>query len=140
MPAIKSAAEIAEKWARVTPTRQTDYESGVKAPLKDWAANTGAAEESWAQGVSQASGNRSFSKGVRKAGNEKWSRKTVEVGVGRWGAGVRAGAADYATGFEPMRQTIASVSLPPRYPKGDPRNIDRVAAIATALNAKKRAG
>jgi hypothetical protein len=140
MPAIKSAAEIADKWARVTPQRQTDYESGVKAPLKDWAANAGAAEDSWASGVSMAAGNRSFSKGVRKAGNEKWSRKTVEVGVGRWGAGVRAGTADYTTGFEPMRQTIASTALPPRYPKGDPRNIDRVAAIATALNAKKRAG
>ena len=140
MAAIKSEQEIAEKWARVTPTRAADYESGVKAPLKDWAINAGAAEDSWAMGVSSAAGNKSFSKGVRKAGNEKWSRKTIEVGINRWGPGVRAAASDYASGFAPYRQVLASLVLPARYPKGSPQNIDRVAAVAAALAAKKRTG
>jgi len=137
---IKDSAAIAEKWSRVTPQRQADYEAGVKAPGKDWATNTRNAADSWAQGVQQAAANGSFAKGVQAAGNEKWQRKTVEVGIGRWGAGVRAGGADYQAGFDPYRQTLASLTLPPRYPKGDPRNIDRVAQIASALHNKKVSG
>jgi hypothetical protein len=34
---------------------------------------------------------------------------------------------------------IANTVLPPRGPKGDPRNLDRVKAITTALRAKKLA-
>jgi len=137
---IKDSAAIAEKWSRVTPTRQADYEAGVKAPSKDWSTNTQNAKDSWAAGVSQAAANDSFSKGVRKSGTEKWQRKTIEVGIGRWGAGVRAGAPDYQSGFDPYRGVLAATTLPPRYPKGDPRNIDRVAAIANALHTKKVSG
>jgi len=137
---IKDSAAIAEKWSRVTPQRQADYEAGVKAPGKDWAANTRNAADSWAQGVQQAAANGSFAKGVQSAGTEKWQRKTVEIGIGRWGAGVRAGGADYQAGFDPYRQTLAALTLPPRYPKGDPRNIDRVAQIASALHNKKVSG
>lgn len=140
MAAIKSASEIAEKWSRVTPGRQSDYEAGVKTPTKDWAGQTEAAADNWADGVSKAAANKSFSKGVRKAGTAKWQRKVVEVGVGRWGPGVRAASADYQTGFEPYQAVISQTSLPPRYPKGDPRNIDRVARIASALHQKKLTG
>lgn len=140
MAAIKSAAEIAEKYSRVTPGRQADYEAGVKTPTKDWASNTEAAADNWADGVQKAAANKSFSKGVRKAGTAKWSRKVLEVGIGRWGAGVRAATSDYQSGFEPYQGVIAALALPPRYPKGDPRNIDRVARLASALHQKKLTG
>jgi len=140
MAQIKSASEIAKKWAEVTPTRQAFYEAGVKSPLRDWATNAAAAEDAWAAGVQEAAANKRFGAGVRKAGTEKWSRKVVEVGVPRWGAGVRAAAPDYEEGFRPYRDVIESVSLPPKYAKGDPRNIDRVAAIAMALHKKKVQG
>ena len=137
---IKSAADIAEKWSRVTPQRQADYEAGVKSPLKSWASGAEKAKDSWAGGVQQAISDDRFAKGVRRAGDAKWSRKTVEVGVGRWGPGVRAAGQDFAEGFGPYQGVIAALTLPPRYAKGDPRNIDRVAAIADALHRKKVAG
>ena len=140
MAQIKSASEIAKKWSEVTPTRQSFYEAGVKSPLRDWATNTAAAEDAWASGVQEAAANKRFGAGVRRAGTEKWSRKVVEVGVPRWGAGVRAAAPDYEEGFRPYRDVIESTSLPPKYAKGDPRNIDRVAAIAMALHKKKVQG
>ncbi len=140
MAQIKSASEIAKKWADVTPTRQSFYEAGVKNPLKDWATNTAMAADAWAAGVQEAASNRRFEKGVQKVGTEKWSRKVVEVGVPRWGTGVRAAAPDYENGFKPYRDVIESTSLPPKYAKGDPRNIDRVAAIASALHKKKVSG
>jgi hypothetical protein len=44
---------------------------------------------------------------------------------------------DYAKGFGPYANVIAATTLPPRYPKGDPRNIERVSAIAQALHQEK---
>lgn len=137
---IKGITEIAEKWSRVTPQRAADYEAGVKSPKKDWQANTAAAKDSYAAGVQKAVASGLFEKGVRRAGNEKWSRKTIEVGIGRWGAGVAAGGKDYEAGFGPYQATLSGLTLPPRYAKGDARNIQRVAAIATALHQKKISG
>ena len=137
MPKIIDTAAIAEKYGRVTPARQTDFENGVKAPMNDWKENTSAAEGNYNQGVQTAIANKSFGKGVAKAGTAKWQAKTIEVGVGRWGTGVRAGQADYASGFDPYAKVIAATTLPPRYPKGDPRNIDRVNAMSKALHTAK---
>jgi hypothetical protein len=49
------------------------------------------------------------------------------------------GSDDYEKGFAPYRDVIEQTALPPRFPKRDPRNIQRVSAIATAL-AKKKTG
>jgi len=137
MPKVVDTAAIAEKYGRVTPARAADFEAGVKAPMEDWAAKTSAAESNYAEGVQTAIGNKSFGKGVAKAGTAKWQRKTIEIGVGRWGTGVRAGQPDYQAGFDPYQKVIQATTLPPRYPKGDPRNIDRVNAMAKALHDAK---
>jgi len=137
MPKIKDTSMIAEKYGRVTPARQSDFEAGVKAPAEDWATKAKAAESNYEQGVQTAIGNKSFGKGVDKTGTAKWQRKTVEVGVGRWGTGVRAGQPDYQAGFDPYQKVIAGTTLPPRYPKGDPRNIDRVNSMSKALHDAK---
>jgi len=137
MPAIKSASEIARKWAEVTPRRDADYKAGVSAPMRDWAAETAAAEDRYASGVQDAITRGAFGVGVRNAGTEKWKRGALEKGVNRWGPGVRAAQSDYERGFAPYRDVIEGVSLPPRRRTGDPANIERVAAIAAALHAKK---
>lgn len=140
MPKVRTLQQIGEKWTRVTPGRQADYEAGVKAPKEDWAANTMAAEASYRDGVTQAAQEGRFGRGVRAAGTDKWSRKTIEVGVGRWGTGVRAGAQDYQDGFAPFRDTIERTTLPPRFPSGDPRNYERGQVLGTALHDKKVRG
>lgn len=137
MANIKDTAAIAAKWQRVTPQRTEDYDAGISNPAADWATQTKAAETRWKDGVQKAAGRGAFGKGVAGAGTEKWQRKSKEVGTRRWGEGVQAAQSDYAQGFAPYASTIASTNLPPRYPKGDPRNIDRVSAIAKALRAKK---
>jgi hypothetical protein len=137
---IRSVEDIANKYARVTPGRATDYSDGVKAPKKDWKSETSAAKDSWAQGVQEAVGRGAFEKGVSKAGTEKWQRKAVDVGVPRWGAGVTAGKDDYKNGFAPYQSTLAALELPAKGAKGDPRNFDRVVKIGTALHAKKISG
>ena len=138
MPLVKNIAKIAEKWARVTPQRSADYEAGVKDPVRDWATNTVAANAAWKAGIAEASAKDRFSKGVQKVGTEKWKRKAVEVGPARFSQGVQVAQPDYEKGFAPFRDTIEKTVLPPRFAKGDPRNIDRVRVIAAALADAKR--
>jgi len=137
MPAIKSASEIARKWADVTPRRDADYKAGVQNPMKDWATEAAAAEERYETGIQDAIARKAFGAGVRAAGTEKWKKGALEKGVNRWGPGVRVAQPEYEKGFAPYRDVIESVTLPPRRRTGDPANIDRVAAIASALHAKK---
>jgi len=134
---IKSLAAIATKWATVTPGRSADYEAGVRNPKKDWGTQTANAEGAYETGVQEAISSKRFSKGVREAGTEKWQRKTIAVGIGRWGPGVRAAQDDYQKGFAPYYDVIARTTLPPRYGRGDPRNYARSQAMGEALNAAR---
>lgn len=137
MPAIRSTAEIAAKWATVTPGRAAFYKSGVQTPKKDWETETKAAEDAYELGVTNAIGRKAFGKGVDKAGTSKWKRKSVDVGAGRWGPGVRVAEPDFRAGYDPYRAKILEITLDPRFPKGDPRNYDRVKNIGDALHALK---
>lgn len=140
MATIKSTASIASKWARVTPMRSQDYEEGVRNPKTDWANATAASEGNFETGVQRAIANKSFGKGVKKSGTAKWQEKTITKGTQRWGPGVSVAEKDYEEGFAPYAEVIAKTNLPPRFPKGDPRNIERVSKLATALHKKKVSG
>lgn len=137
---IKSADVIAKKYASRGGAAGADYAAGVQAPRVPWAAATVAAETNYSAGVQQAIGNGSFRKGVTAAGDAKWQRKAAGVGAQRFGPGVQAAQPDYAAGVAPYLDTLKNLTLPPRAPKGDPSNVQRVAVIATALRARKLAG
>jgi len=134
MPAIKSTAEIAEKWSRVTPGRTRDYTDGIETPRRDWADATTAATENWEAGVQEAIAQDRFRFGVRNAGTRKWREKTLLKGPNRWAEGVRISAPDFREGFDPYRDEIERINLPPRYPRGDPRNLERVRIISERLH------
>jgi hypothetical protein len=137
MPQIPDIGVIAEKWERVTPQRTVDYEQGVRNPKVNWADATLAAEATYVEAVSQAIAEGRFGRGVRAAGTRKWQEKTIAKGPVRWSQGVRLAGVDFAAGFQPYRDLIAQIVLPPRGPKGDPRNLERVRAIDDALHALK---
>jgi hypothetical protein len=139
MADIRPVDVIAAKWANVTPQRSADYEAGVSNPRKDWARQAGNAQDAWAAGVQAAVANKSFGKGVARAGTPKWQRGATEKGVARWGPGVQLAQEAYATGFAPFREAIARVQLPPRFARRDPRNLERVKAVVDALKRAKEA-
>jgi len=139
MAFIRSIEEIAKKWASVTPMRAEDYATGIRTPRTSWVSATVAAEKAYEDGVQQSIQRKSFSKGVKKAGDDKWSRKALVNGTQRWGPGVAEAMGDYAAGFAPYQAAIAACVLPPRYARRDPRNMARVTAIVQALVAKKLA-
>lgn len=137
---VKSAGEIAKKWVRVTSERAVDYEEGVRNPKKDWASETKKAEKNYEVGIAASIRDKRFGKGVDKAGTSKWQEGAVTKGVVRFGPGVAVAEAKYEEGFAPYRETLERLDLPPRYPKGDPRNYERVKAVGQALHEKKIKG
>lgn len=138
MPKVKS--NYASKWARVTPQRTEDYEQGINNPRVPWAEATIKAAANQAAGVQEAIRDKRFEKGVAKAGDAEWQKGALTKGVSRFGEGVQLAEQKYAANFAPYAAVIEGITLPPRYPKGDPRNIERVKVIAAALRNKKVKG
>ena len=135
-----AAGKVGEKWSRVTPARQEDYKLGVTNPRRDWATEAGAAAGNYKLGVDAAHAKGLYSKGIAKTGTAKWKEKALMKGPGRFAEGVFQGQQDYEKGIAPYLETIKSTELPPRFPRRDPRNIDRVKKIAEALANKKMSG
>ena len=135
MPAIRNTD--GSKWARRAGSATEEFKQGVANPRVSWQAATTAAAAAQAAGVTQAIANKSFEKGVAKAGDQRWQQKTAGKGADRFAGGVADAQNDYATNFAPYAAVIASTQLPPRGPKGDPKNIDRVRVMAAALRSKK---
>jgi len=133
MAEIKSMAAIKEKWMRVTPTRTEDYSLGVKSPKRDWAAEATAAKGNWKAGIDSAAAKDMYARGIAAAGTKKWQEKALAKGPGRFGEGVYLAGPDYEKGFAPFRAAIAAVDLGPKFPRRDPRNLDRVKRVVTAL-------
>jgi len=137
MAEIRPLSEIRDKWTRVTPGRTEDYKLGVKNPRRDWADETEAAKGNWKAGIDAAAAKDLFAKGVAEAGTRKWQDKALTKGPGRFAEGVYIAGPDFEKGFARYHDVIARTDLGPRYPRRDPRNIDRVRKIVEALVAEK---
>lgn len=137
---IKSADSITRKWTEVTPGRAAYYEEGTSGKGGAWESGAKGAEGNWKSGIAAASAAGSFGKGVSKAGASAYDEGVKNKGVSRWPQGVAVGGNAFTKGFGPYHGTLSGLTLPPKGPKGDPKNLERVRAIMTALRAKKVAG
>ncbi len=133
MAEIRALSEIRDKWTRVTPGRTEDYKLGIQHPRRDWAEETLAAKDNWKAGIDAAHAKGLFPKGVARAGTKKWQEKALKKGPGRFAEGVYIAGPDYENGFKPYHDAIARVDLGPRFPRRDPRNIERVKRVVEAL-------
>lgn len=140
MAEIKSLSAIRDKWQRVTPGRTEDYKLGIQHPRRDWAEEAKAGKDNWKLGVDAAHNQNLYEKGVDEAGTGKWRERSLKKGPGRFAEGVYMAGPDYEKGFAPYREAIAAVDLGPRFPKRDPRNLDRVRRIVEALIERKVGG
>lgn len=135
MPKVR--ANGAQRWAQRTAAATSDYVAGVASPRQSWQAATVAAAPAHKAAITEALARGAFEKGVQKAGDGKWSAAAQGKGAERFGPGAAAGVGDYQQGVQKYLQVIESTPLPPRGPKGDPRNIQRVAVLAAALRKAK---
>ena len=140
MAQTRGAAKAAKKWKERTAVAVEDYKDGINNPRADWAQQTEAAADTWKTAITEAANKGRFAKGVTAAGTGKWKSGAITKGADRYPAGVAVAEDDYNRAMQSVISTIEGVSLPKRYPKGDPRNIKRVEAIATALHRAKIGG
>lgn len=133
---IKSADQIAKKWVTRAGAAGADYVAGIQNPRRPQAQTAAAAAQSWAAGVQQAVQAGTFAKGVL-AGADKYLRNATGKGATRYPTGISAASGDFQAGLQPFLDVLSNLNLPPRAPKGDPSNLQRVAAVDTALRAKK---
>lgn len=138
MPKVRSGS--GQRWVSRASMASDEYKSGVQNPRGDWATNAAAAAQNQADGVMQAITDKRYEKGIQKAGTAKWRDKALAKGATRFTQGVQVSQGDYEKGVKPYLDTIESTVLPPKYAKGDPRNLARVEALNKALRAKKTGG
>lgn len=138
MPAVRGGAK--ERWARRASAATQDYTAGIDAPAKEWEAATVEAEANHKAGTEAALREGRFVKGVKKSGNAWWKSQAKTLGADRFVSGVQAGVDTYEEGFAPVRAMIENTKLPPRGPKGDPRNYERVKVMGMALRSLKTGG
>jgi hypothetical protein len=139
--AIKPIEQSSEKWQRRAQVAGPDYANGVTNPRTSWSQAASAADQNYRAGVTAAASAGRFASGVRRAGDERWRQNALTKGPARFAEGVTLAVGDWQRGFAPMQAAISSLALPARGPAGSPQNLQRVAAIATALRGvKTRAG
>lgn len=136
---VKDLGSSAQRWSSRATGAAGDYATEAAAAGDRWQTNTGAAAATYFQAVSSAGVQDRFRRGVQRAGAAKYTRKIADVGQSRYSTGVQAATDDWRSGFEPFAQTISGLTLPPRRPRGDPGNIERVRVVSQALNARRLA-
>lgn len=134
---VKDVSTIARKFVRNAQAAAGDYVEGVKQAGAAWEAGARAGAENFAAGVQQAIADGRFARGVAAAGASKYATNAEKKGGVRFGPGVAAAEGDFTRGVAPVLDVIRNLNLPPRRPKGDPGNMQRAQAVASALRAMK---
>ncbi len=136
---IKSTADIAKKWAEVTPGRSAYYTAGVTGAGAAWEAGAKGAEANYKAAVTAGNIGKMWAGGIAKATGAKYEAMAKGKGSDRFSSGVTAGAPYFTSGFEPFQGAIAGATLPARQPRGNPANMQRSSSMAAILTAKRLA-
>lgn len=129
---MKSAQQVAEKYATRASAASGDYVDGARTTTKDQNAAAIAAAEIHKAATMAALNDGRYAAGLRKAGKQAWLDGVERKGGNRYGEGVSQAAPTYASEsarYDGARSAAASL---PRGVKGSPQNLQRVAAVVAA--------
>lgn len=133
---VKSVQAAASKFVSRATGATGDYRDGVNS-TNDQAERAIAAEGAYVQGVQDSISRGARVAGLQKSGNAKWKERSLVLGAGRYATGVKAGEGEYSKNVAPYLQTLASLNLSPRGPKGSPENYGRAQEVGQALHEQK---
>jgi len=136
---VKPIDASTTKWEERARGATSEYGTNAAAAASDWAKETEKAASNYGMAIAAAGIKERFRRGVARAGAAKYQRKIESVGADRYAPGISAATMDYKAGFEPYHTALTSLTLSARKPRGDPSNLNRVAEVAKALNAKRLA-
>lgn len=134
---VKPLNEIVSKWVEVTPTRRTYFENGIKRSADKWLNNAIAQDDAWKEGVQEAIAKDLRRKGLNEDAKRKYLERGAGIGPGRWAQGIGIAKDEYQRGMAPVVEALRATTLPPRFKRRDPRNLERVRAVFEALTKLK---
>lgn len=137
MPKVPDISRVVSKWTTNAGNAGPSYVEGVQNPREDWQQATLKAADNYKQGVTKAAADGRFAKGVQRVSTDSQIQASVQKGQTRYSSGIALASNDFASGIKPVLDVIASTALPAKGPKGDAKNIQRVAVLAAAQNAAK---
>jgi hypothetical protein len=136
---LPTPAEISEKWSRRASGAAPDYRAGAEKAT--WKAEAIAGEAAYKSVMADVIAKELRKKGIEKVSDEVWKKGITEKGEARYSQGVTAETAKTAmqSGIAPVIAAIADEKgkLPPRGPRGDPKNWTRSQQLGMRLHADK---
>ena len=128
---------MCNRWKKNTAQAGEDYKKGIENPRRPWGKATCEAADRYKTGVDKAHRRNAFKKAVKKKGTKGWFIPTIQKGPARFAQGVSSSGEEYRRAFTPYFMAIRGMTLPPRFPRRDPRNIARSSAVSAALGRVK---
>jgi len=129
--------ESSEKFERRGRQAGKDYENGVsRVSDSDQQQATVKAADRWESGVQDAIQEDRFTQGAENP-NKSWQTAAIETGSSRFTSGVSEAGDVWEDAFQPFADTLESLNLEPRGPRGDQANYDRSQAVGEALNRQR---
>jgi hypothetical protein len=135
---IKPASTSQQKYVNNTGNAGQSYSDGINNPRRDWLAAATAAEGTWATSVQAAITAGSFGKGLNQDSAAKQKANAIALGVGRYPAGTKNAAGNWAKFTQPVLDAMAAVPDMPRGPKMSQQNFAKQVAYATAAHSAKK--
>lgn len=132
---VKPIDQIVSRWATNSGAATNYYTAGAVAAATKYATNAGAAGPQYSQGVQAAISRNAYQQGVQAAGAGKYSTGVQQKGSTRYAGGITAGKTAFQSGMQGVVGVLQGLSLPQRGARGDPANLQRVAAVDQALRA-----
>lgn len=136
---VRSVSDSAAKLVQRAQAAAGEYASRAAASGDKWVTNAQAGKTTYQQAITQGNVPERWARGIVKAGAAGYVSGITQKGANRFSQGVTVGQAKYAANVEPYFSVIAGLTLPARQPRGSAANLQRVAAIDAALNAKRLA-
>lgn len=124
-----------KKWLGRARVAAPDYEQGIKAPKEPWMERAIAARDVYKAAVTAPDVPALFERGIKRAGKARWEEMALKKGRDRYVPGVELSEPYYGAQMADILAEIEKIVIPPRAPRGDIRNLERVKEIFEELHA-----
>lgn len=134
---VANLGTSADKFERRGSQAGQAYEEGVSSVSdSEQQAATLDARDNWEQGVQDALNEGRFESGVNNP-SSSWQEQALEVGSSRFTQGVSTAGDTWQDEFSEYADTLESLNLQPRGPRGSEANYQRSRAVGEALNNQR---
>lgn len=134
---MKSAQSVSQKFVERAGAASGDYLKGAKDTTKDPIALAVAAIPRLKIALLKAIDSGRMARNMQAAGKSGWLAGIIKKGEERFGSGVAASAAKYATNSGKFDSARGAADSMPTGDKGSATNLAKVGAVVNALRAAK---